>query len=97
MGDKLSDYPPFDYEGEANYNNRKTLVEGGCSYVIQVQKEQLFGGLYRSYAEVTQYCSSLEEDGYTDWRLPTMLELKIIYDNKSKIESGDGALKNDTY
>lgn len=93
MGDKLSDYPPFDYDGEANYNNRKTLVEGGGSYVIQVQKAQLFGGIYRSYGEVTAYCASLEEDGYTDWRLPTMLELKIMYDNKSKIEGGSNAEK----
>lgn len=92
MGEKLPDYPPFDYDGEADFNNRKTLVEGGGSYVIQVQRTQL-GGPDRRYAAVTEYCSSLEEDGYSDWRLPTMLELKIMYDNRSKIEEGNNAEK----
>lgn len=94
LGAKLSSYPPFANEEDLDYNNRKTLINEGGAYVIQVQKAQktdggtLYG--YANYYVMSSYCSYLEEDGYTDWRLPTMIELKVMLENRNKIEEGNG-------
>lgn len=94
LGSRLSSYPPFANEEDLDYNNRKTLIEGGGSYVIQVQKAQnTAGGTLYGYANfyvMSSYCSNLEEGGHKDWRLPTMIELRAMFENKEKIEQGDG-------
>lgn len=94
LGSRLSSYPPFANEEDLDYNNRKTLIEGGGSYVIQVQKiQKTDGGSLYGYANfyvMSNYCSNLDEDGHKDWRLPTMIELRAMFENKEKIEQGDG-------
>lgn len=94
LGSRLSSYPPFTNEEDLDYNNRKTLIEGGGSYVIQVQKiQKTDGGSLYGYANfyvMSNYCSNLDEDGHKDWRLPTMIELRAMFENKEKIEQGDG-------
>jgi hypothetical protein len=33
-----------------------------------------------SWVEAVEYCRNLRLDGYTDWRLPTIMELKSLVD-----------------
>lgn len=57
---------------------------------LMVQRND-FGPLYPDDAENT--CKSSTVAGYTDWRMPTIEELRIIYYNKSNIPN----LKSEKY
>ena len=37
-------------------------------------------GVYRTWNEAQSYCSNLQLDGYSDWRLPSIQELQTILD-----------------
>lgn len=45
---------------------------------FRVQKGQIKSNL-KNWAEAINYCDSLSEDGYSNWRLPTQRELMIIW------------------
>ena len=84
--------PPFDEDGTNKYHGCTVNENAGTmtgSYVIQVQKGQLTE--YGDYTEVKSYCSNLNEDGLSGWRLPTLIELWGIYKNKNRIVSSTGA------
>lgn len=84
--------PPFDEDGTNKYHGCVVNENAGTmtgSYVIQVQKGQLVE--YGDYTEVKSYCSNLDEDGLSGWRLPTLIELWGIYANKTRITSSTGA------
>ena len=57
---------------------------------LMIQRED-FGPLKCTAAD--QICKTSSVAGYTDWRLPTIDELRIIYYNRSKIPN----LKSDKY
>ncbi|MBD3840566.1 MAG: DUF1566 domain-containing protein [Campylobacterales bacterium] len=42
------------------------------------------------YKEALKYCEKLDLAGFQDWRLPTMEELKSLYEIKEKIYNGFG-------
>ena len=96
-GDKYTwtTHPPFDADGtdtapshgitDVNLSESPTMTG---SYSIQIQKGQKTGTSI--YSVQQSYCSELDEDG-TGWRLPTLIELRAIYNNKEEIESSEGA------
>lgn len=87
-------YPPFDYDGSNRLPNGVTfdgISEMNGSYAIQVEKgEKELAGPYLAQQE---YCNSLQEDGLSGWRIPTIIELHALYLNKAKIEATTGASK----
>lgn len=90
----MTAYPPFDEDGTNQYhgctvNETEGTMQG--SYIIQVQRTQRKDATH--YPDMSSYCLGLSEDGWEDWRLPTMIELNAIYDHKSEIANGVDADK----
>ncbi|WP_304246823.1 DUF4906 domain-containing protein [Parabacteroides gordonii] len=81
-------HPPFDYKsyntsashGLSNVHLTTTPTMTG-SYTFQVQKQNGNNGADGTYSAVSSYCDKLDEDGFRDWRLPTMIELHAICNN----------------
>lgn len=81
-------YPPFNYDGGASSATTGTDRNGVSStgtlsktYSIEVEKtesEQTY-----NYEKTISYCS---EKG-PGWRVPTMIELKAIYDNRTTLQN----------
>lgn len=87
MAADLTAYPPFNYYGSnrllnGSSFNGSTVMTG--SYTIQVERGQKVDAA--RYSILQNYCSDLNEDDLSDWRLPTMIELHAMYINKGKIE-----------
>lgn len=93
--------PPFDSEGVDTSESHGLTVDLSSvtmsgSYIIQVEKGQKTG--FAVYETMQSYCNELQEDGKSNWRLPTMIELEAIYINQSMINSSsDVALENTYY
>lgn len=85
-------HPPFDADGTNTAPSHGIVVDLSDSptmtgsYSIEVQNGQIGNS---NYSAMRNYCSELDENG-TGWRLPTMIELRAIYNNKEAIESSDG-------
>lgn len=86
-------HPPFDADGTNTAPSHRITVDlsdpptMNGSYSIEVQNGQI--GL-SNYSTMQTYCSELDENG-TGWRLPTMIELRAIYNNREAIGSSTGA------
>lgn len=84
--DAWTDYPPFDADGvntaashgltDIELSSTPTMTG---SYRVQVQKTQ-DRRIYSYSPDAKIYCNDLIEDGFNDWRLPTMIELFAMYD-----------------
>ena len=71
-GDYIEVIPPIDYKD----NDREILIqmiEKGCS------------GKAMNWKDANKYAKQLTKGGFSDWRIPTVDELKIIYKFKDKI------------
>lgn len=84
----LTAYPPFNYDGGASTGTTgsdRNGVSSSCTvsktYSIEVEKTER--GSYSDYATAISYCS----DKGSGWRVPTMIELKAIYDNKTTLQN----------
>ena len=87
IGANLSSYPPFDIVGDKGQwiKNKHPGVKFTLGapttmtgyYQLQVQSTQA-GTNY--YGNSSTYCKNLREGGFTDWRLPTLIELYIMWD-----------------
>ena len=84
----LTAYPPFNYDGGASTGTTgsdRNGVSSSCSlsktYSIEVEKTER--GSYSDYATAISYCSGKG----SGWRVPTMIELKAIYDNKTPLQN----------
>ncbi len=87
----VTSYPPFDYDGNADYKGHKTTVEAGGSYSIELQKEDPSGqpsnDYYTSYNSGTgtlgqtaqNYCANYRKTNGETWRFPTEYELYYMY------------------
>lgn len=81
-----TDFPPFGADGinTAASHGLTDIVLSSTptmtgSYRVQVQKTQDRRHFtYDPNAKI--YCNDLREDGFNDWRLPTMIELFAMYD-----------------
>ncbi|MCD8267444.1 MAG: hypothetical protein LUD46_02595, partial [Parabacteroides sp.] len=80
-------YPPFNYDGGASSGTTgfdRNGVSSNCTldeeYFIEVEITDRAS--YSSYAIALSYCKGKG----TDWRIPTMIELKAIYDNKATLQ-----------
>lgn len=102
---KLADCPPFNNDGGlveignmGTDDIRKNLIEGGGSYMIEVQFKQDLNWQVQYPARIIQ-CANLVEDGKSDWRLPTAIELFSMAKEKAAIEAIEGveALQNSTW
>lgn len=88
----MTQYPPFNYEGsnklpeDCSFDGNATMTG---TYTIQVETKQKADS--KSYVIQKNYCSSLNEYGKSDWRVPTQIELHAMYMNKDKIESSTDA------
>lgn len=84
----LTAYPPFNYDGGASTGTTgsdRNGVSSSCSlsktYSIEVEKTER--GSTSDYATAISYCSGKG----SGWRVPTMIELKAIYDNKTTLQN----------
>lgn len=91
--------PPFDVDGTnmaASFGIRNLVLgdnpsmEG--SYILQIQKKQKAyvndpSFKTTNYTVQKAYCNNLTEDNFTDWRLPTELELHEVWYNHDKFEN----------
>lgn len=87
-GYSWSSHPPFDYRGTntaASHGLSDIVLSANPtmtgSYTIQVQKQNGNNGAAGTYSAMSSYCDKLNEDNFTDWRLPTMIELHAICNN----------------
>lgn len=95
-GYSWTSHPPFDADGidqaashgitNVNLSSSPTMTG---SYTIQVEKGQRVGDA--NYATMQSYCSELNEDGLSGWRVPTHIEQHAMYKNKAAIEASIGA------
>jgi len=51
---------------------------------LMIQNEDFFIGDV-SWSSASTACASSQKNGYSGWRLPTLLELYVIYENKNSI------------
>lgn len=89
-------HPPFDADGvdtaadhgitDINLSSTPTMTG---SYTIQIERGQR--SVTAEYANMQAYCSGLNEDGLSGWRLPTQIELHAMYKNKAAIEASASA------
>lgn len=84
----LTEYPPFNYDGGASTGTTgsdRNGVSSTCTltktYSIEVEKTER--GSTTDYATAISYCSGKG----SGWRVPTMIELKAIYDNKTTLQN----------
>lgn len=61
-----------------------TFTYGGHKYMVapdpHTSADQLF-----SWASANTYCEGLDAFGYSDWRMPTIEELEVMYQNRESI------------
>lgn len=80
-----AEYPPFNNEGSdfrgISYNC--TLTK---EYSIEVEKTEYRHNEAVPYSEARNYCNN--KGG--GWRLPTMIELKAVYDNRAALQAISG-------
>ena len=98
VGFDLTEYPPFDADGEKKHHGCNVNEEAGTmigSYTIEVQEGQSRND--GKYDDHKQYCTDLEENGNKGWRLPTLIEGHAIYTNKKEIEDSGAGIFNLSY
>jgi hypothetical protein len=85
--------PKFDLY---NYHTQPALlygvvnIEGSLFDVGQFDGKNIFivSGKYEenlNWGDATEYCNHLSVDGYSDFRLPTEMELHFIFENRHKL------------
>ena len=83
-------FPPFNYDGGYKDGTKgfdKNGVSFSCilskEYHIEVEKTLGMEVGVNHYSDAIDYCESLK----SNWRIPTMIELRAIYDNRNLLES----------
>ena len=103
----LTAYPPFDIDGDGgsriDSKPQVTLTLAGANskmdgyYELQVESSQY--GSTRTYQQAKDYCAGLTEGNHKNWRLPTMIELYIMWDKArgGNTDATDGDLDSKLY
>lgn len=65
------------------YDTLPTFTYNG--HVYKVAPDPQSYGEYMSWSSAETYCSNLTLCGYSDWRLPTIEELEMMYQNRQSI------------
>ena len=78
-GDYIEVIPPLDYKND-DTEILIQMIEKGCS------------GKAMNWFDAGKYAKNLKKGGFSDWRIPTIDELKIIYKYKDKagLDQNDG-------
>lgn len=90
-------HPPFNADGTDMAESHGltdvdlTLLTMTGSYKIQVEKTQKNED--DSDENQRHYCEGLGEDNFSDWRMPTMIELYVLYEHRNAIENVVGVSK----
>ncbi|SEG21012.1 DUF1566 domain-containing protein, partial [Parabacteroides chinchillae] len=88
IGSDLTNYPPFNYDSGASsgtgsdYMGVSSTTTVNTPYSFEVEKTER-GTTISNYAAAISYCKGLG----TGWRIPTIIELKGMYDNSSALQS----------
>ena len=88
-------FPPFDADGtDIPASDGVTVVLSDTPsmtgyYQIQVESTQWLE--HKDYASMRTHCDTLSVDGYSDWRMPTIIELYAMWDKAkgSNMNAGD--------
>lgn len=81
----LDQYPPFDADGNDTAPSHGvdvdlTVIPPSMIGYYQIQVESTQGPVLTNYADMQKYCTDLREGDFTNWRLPTQIELYAIWD-----------------
>lgn len=78
-------YPPFNYDGGGltGRGSDRNGVSSSCTLneAYSIEVEMTDRGTNSNYAAAVSYC----RDKGSNWRVPTIIELKAIYDNKAAL------------
>ena len=75
-GDQVTEY--------RDYSDLPTFEYNGQTYVVAPDPQQSFSE-YIGYNAAESYCNNLTLYGYSDWRMPTIEELEMMYLNRFSI------------
>ncbi len=68
------------------------FIDNGDGTVTDTQTSLMWAvkdnGIPISWTDASNYCKNLETGGYSDWRMPTINELKILYAPDVKNQNG---------
>lgn len=83
-----TEFPPFNFDGVTDWKGvwMADATNMGNSYKIQVQRTQKWYPYPELYSTLKAYCADLTEDGYSDWRMPSILEMVVVGMNWARLE-----------
>ncbi|MEW5849830.1 MAG: DUF1566 domain-containing protein [Myxococcota bacterium] len=77
--------PPWDTEWSRWSESVATTFRANCNAVHDERTDLMWQRAFSdgtvTYAQAVSFCSSSEADGYTDWRVPTQVELFSLVDH----------------
>ena len=82
-GDTSSDYG----DTSSDYGDTSSDSSSGSCTTIDGYTWSSYAGA-KTWYDAIEYCSTLDECGYSDWHLPTISELRMIIKNCPKTEIG---------
>ena len=71
-------------------NNNNGTVTDTVNGLMWVSKDN---GIPISWPDAVAYCKNLQTAGFTDWRMPTLAELKSLYNPSEKNKNGYHTIK----
>ena len=75
-----------------DYSDLPTFEYNGLTYVVAPDPQSSYSS-FVSYSAAYSYCENLTLYGYSDWRMPSITELEMMWQNRTTI----GGFNNYTY
>ena len=92
----------FDFGGKKNDADTKTYSQQKNTLTIKKVLKTSAGTWSKNlthrmdWVDAKAYCDNLKEDGYSDWRMPTISELRTLVKECSATETGGSCSVNDS-